>query len=91
MSLCREQASVVLKQKPVLDKLGIQITGIVSQRVCRAYLWNVGKLTLARFYFPGKRKHSEEIKSFREDVGPEPLFMDEKLEFYTAVGGGKKK
>jgi len=64
--LCREQASVVLKQKPVLDKLGIQITGIVKENI------------------------PEEIKSFREDVWPEPLFMDEKLEFYTAVGGGKK-
>ena len=36
-----------------------------------------------------KENIPEEIKSFREDVWSEPLFMDEKLDFYTAVGGGK--
>ena len=50
-----------------------------------------GKLTLRLFFtFQVKENIPEEIKSFREDVWPEPLFMDEKLEFYTAVGGGKK-
>ena len=50
-----------------------------------------GKLTLRSYFtFQVKENIPEEIKSFREDVWPEPLFMDEKLEFYTAVGGGKK-
>ena len=79
-----------MKQKPVLDKIGIQITGIVSQCVDRFSLKREANPFVCFFTFQVKENIPEEIKSFREDVWSEPLFMDEKLEFYTAVGGGKK-